>query len=259
MNKLKEVLLATIDPAAPELASRYDLGLELDEFCTAGNMDDPALFAPLDAEIRSFGSRTRIFHSPFNELFPCAIDPKIRAAARERLDQAFQTAQMYGIHRMVCHGNYVPNVYFPVWYVEQSVGFWKDYLSDKPADFQLYLENVLEPEPEYLRDIVAGVADPRCRLCLDLGHAHVGCVSTVSPERWLTVCAPLLGHLHLHNNDATWDWHRPLGIGGIDYETILPMLAELAPNASVTLEHGQDSEQSLLWLAERGWLAPAMR
>ena len=254
MGKLKEVNLATIDADAFALAQRYDLGLELDEFCTAMNMDDPALFAPLDAEVRAFGSRARIIHAPYNELFPCAIDLKLRAAARERLEQAYRLAQSYGVTRMVCHGNYVPNVYFPVWYVEQSTAFWKEFLRGKPADFRLYLENVLEPEPEMLRDIVAGVDDPRCRLCLDVGHAHVGCVSDVPVDRWLSVCAPLLGHLHLHNNDRTWDWHRPLDDGGIDMDALLAQLADEAPDASVTLEHGQDSEQSILWLLERGWI-----
>lgn len=254
MGKLKEVNLATIDGNAFSLAEKYGLGLELDEFCTAMNMDDSARFAELDAEVRGFGAQPRIFHAPYNELFPCAIDPKIRAVARQRLEQAYQLARSYSVSRMVCHGNYVPNVYFPVWYVEQSVGFWKDFLSDKPPDFRLYLENVLEPEPELLRDIVAGVGDPRCRLCLDVGHANVGCVSDVPVDRWLSVCAPLLGHLHLHNNDRSWDWHRPLGDGCIDYAALIPQILDLAPDSTVTLEHGQDSEKSLLWLAERGWL-----
>ena len=251
--KLHDLCLCTLDPAAPALAEQYGLGLELDEFCTAMNIDDGETFARLDAEVRSFGTLPRVFHAPFNELFPCAIDPKIRAVARERLEQAYALARGYGLNRMVCHGNYLPNVYFPVWYVEQSIGFWKDFLSDKPADFRLYLENVLEPEPELLRDIVAGVDDPRCRLCLDVGHAHVGCVSEVPVERWLSVCAPLLGHLHLHNNDRSWDWHRPLGDGGIDMESFLTQFAAEAPDASVTLEHGQDSEKSIFWLSERGW------
>ena len=254
MAKLHGLCLCTLDPAAPALAEQYGLGLELDEFCTAMNIDDPEMFAKLDAEIRSFGALPRIFHAPFNELFPCAIDPKIRAVARQRLDQAYALARSYGLNRMVCHGNYLPNVYFPVWYVEQSIGFWKDFLSDKPADFRLYLENVLEPEPELLRDIVAGVDDPRCRLCLDVGHANVGCVSDVPVDQWLSVCAPLLGHLHLHNNDRSWDWHRPLSDGSIDMDAILTQFTAEAPDATVTLEHGQDSEQSLRWLTEHGWL-----
>jgi len=254
MSKLREVNLCTLDPKAYSLAETWNLGLELDEFCTAMYIDDPTEFSARDAEIRSFGARPRIFHAPFNELFPSAIDPKIRAVAKQRLEQAHSLAASYGVHRMVCHGNYLPHVYFPVWYVEQSIGFWKDYLSDKPSDFRLYLENVLEPEPELLRDIVAGVDDPRCRLCLDIGHANVSEVSAVPVSRWLEVCAPFLGHLHLHNNDRSWDWHRPLGDGSMDMSELLTRLTALAPTASVTLEHAQDSEQSLRWLSEHGWI-----
>lgn len=251
---LTELNLATIDAEAPALAEEYGVGLEIDEFCTAVNMDEPELFAPRDARIRSFGARARIFHAPFNELFPCAIDPQIRAVARRRLDQAAAYARHYGISRMVAHGNYMPNVYFPQWYVEQSVGFWKDYLSDKPESFVLYLENVLEPEPELLRNIVAGVDDPRCRLCLDIGHANIDCVSDVPIMRWLEVFGPYLGHLHLHNNDRSWDWHRPLNEGTIDAAAVLDFIRALPQNVSATLEHPERSRDSLLWLAEGGWL-----
>lgn len=252
---LKEVNLATIDPEAPALAREFGLGLELDEFCTAMNMDDPALFAPRDAAIRSYGTLPRVFHAPYNELFPCAIDPKIRAVARQRLDQAAAFARHYGLRRMVVHGNYLPNVYFPQWYVEQSIGFWKEFLAGQPEDFVLYLENVLEPEPELLRDIADGVDDPRCRLCLDVGHANVACVSDVPAARWLEVFAPRLGHLHLHNNDRTWDWHRPLAEGTLPVAELLERLCALAPEATVTLEHPERSRASLNWLVENGWLA----
>lgn len=250
---LSELNLATIDPDAPALAEEYGVGLELDEFCTAVNMDDPELFAPRDARIRSFGERARIFHAPFNELFPCAIDPQIRAVARRRLDQAAAYARHYGISRMVAHGNYLPNVYFPQWYVEQSIDFWKAFLADKPDSFVLCLENVLEPQPELLCGIVAGVNDPRCRLCLDIGHANVACVSDIPVIRWLEVCAPYLSHLHLHNNDRSWDWHRPLGEGTIDAAAVLNFLKALPQPVSVTLEHPERSRESLLWLADGGW------
>ena len=254
MGRLFELNLATIDPAAQELAKRWDLGLEVDEFCTAMDMDDPALLAPRDDLVRGYGSRARVFHAPYSELFPCAIDPEARALARRRLDQAAALAGSYGIRRLVAHGNFLPHVYFPIWYVEQSIGFWKEFLADKPADFRLYLENVLDPEPALLRDIVVGVDDPRCRLCLDVGHANVDCVSQTPPLRWLEDWAPLLGHVHLHNNDRGGDRHWPLGEGSIPIEALLEALANHAPAASITLEQSSRTEESLFWLAERGWL-----
>lgn len=249
MEKSLELNLSTIDKEALQLAERWNLGLEVAEFCTAVNMDNLELFAPLNAQVKSYGARARVFHAPYNELFPCAIDPQARALARQRYDQSFELALSYGIKKMVVHGNYLPNVYFPIWYIEQSIEFWRDFLSDKPADFFLYLENVLEPEPELLRDIVAGVNDPRCQLCLDIGHANVDCVSDVPPLKWLEVCAPLLGHVHLHDNDRVWDWHKPLGEGNIPIEEFLNLLSESAPHASITLENTAHTERSLEWLA----------
>ena len=246
---MREINLATIDERAWELAEQYDLGIELDQFCTAMYMDGPE-FPEFDRQIKSMLSRARVFHGPFNELTPCAIDPKIREVSMERYNQAYALMHSYGLNKMVLHGGFVPNVYFPIWYVEQSIPFWKEFLSDKPDNFILCLENVMEPEPALLRDIAAGVDDPRCRLCYDTGHANIQTISTVPAETWVREMAPYLEHLHLHNNNGEWDYHRPLGEGTIDMEKVLDLLNELAPDASFTFEHSADSEESIRWYLE---------
>ena len=43
-------------------------------------------------------------------------------------------------------------------------------LRDKPDDFYVYLENVMDEEPEMLSEIVVGVDDPRMRICLDVNQ-----------------------------------------------------------------------------------------
>lgn len=67
------------------------------------------------------------------------------------------------------HGGFVPQVYFPEWYVEQSVLFWRELLAELPPDMTIALENVMEPEPLLLADIARQVDDPRLGLCLDVG------------------------------------------------------------------------------------------
>ena len=247
---MREINLATIDEHAMELAEKYDLGIELDQFCTAMYMDPPE-FETWDADARRFLPRARVFHGPFNEICPCAIDPKVKALSMERYNQAFQLMYQYGLKKLILHGGFVPNVYFPVWYIEQSIAFWKDFLADKPEDFTLCLENVMEPEPSYLVDIVAGVDDKRCRLCLDTGHANVGNVSTVPIPEWVKAFAPYLAHAHLHNNDGVWDWHKNLAEGTIPMEEVLDLLDELAPSASFTFENIDDSEESILWYQKK--------
>ena len=95
------------------------------------------------------GISRRILHASFNELFPCAIDKKARALAAHRYRQAIDLAKQYGASKVVIHGGYNRGLYYPVWYLEESIKFWKEFLAEDPG-VQIVLENVLETEPGWL-------------------------------------------------------------------------------------------------------------
>ena len=167
----ERIYISTTASDDASVARKYGLGLEIAEFCTAWNMDDR--FPETDAVVQSKlqGIPNRVLHAPFNELFPCAIDPKARQLAASRYRQAIQLAKKYGATKIIIHGGYNPRIYYPVWYTEQSILFWKDFLQEDPG-VEIVLENVLEEEPGMLLDIIKGVADPRLRICLDVGHVN---------------------------------------------------------------------------------------
>ncbi|MBR2949423.1 MAG: hypothetical protein IKC46_06140, partial [Lachnospiraceae bacterium] len=130
---IKEIIyLSTTASDASEIARRYGLGIEIAEYCTAWNMDDE--FAGTDAavQIKLEGIERKVLHAPFNELFPCAIDRKARSLAAERYWQAIGLAKTYGATKVVVHGGYNPWIYYPVWYTEQSIIFWKEFLREDP-------------------------------------------------------------------------------------------------------------------------------
>ena len=195
----ENIYLSTIAPDAAETARKWGVHLEIAEFCTAWNMDRefPAVDRAVREKIEGVGSL--LLHAPFNELFPCAIDPKARELAATRYRQAIDLAKGYGAKKVIIHGGYNPWIYYPVWYVEQSIVFWKDFLQQNPG-VDLVLENVLETDPAWLLDIVKGVDDPRLRLCLDIGH--VNAYSQVPLMQWLESWKDYLSHFHIHNNDA---------------------------------------------------------
>lgn len=226
----ERLFLSTIDPKAGEIARRYGIGLEIAEFCTACNMD--ANFPEMDAQVRAetAGIENRLLHGPFNELFPCAIDPLARELAARRYEQAWNLAQHYGAKKLILHGGYHPRLYFPCWYVEQSVIFWREFLEKHPGEYEICLENVLEEEPEMLLDIVRQVDDPRLRVCLDVGH--VNAYSPIPVPIWLECWGDFLSHTHIHNNDGTADTHSALHAGTLPIKTILQSI----PTATVTLE-----------------------
>ena len=247
MNK-KNVYISTTAPDASQLARQYGLGIEIAEYCTAWNMDDE--FATTDASVREKleSIERRILHAPFNELFPCAIDRKARALASDRYRQAIELAKIYGATKVVIHGGYNPWIYYPVWFTEQSVLFWKEFLQEDPG-VQIVLENVLETDPQWLLDIVKGVDDPRLQLCLDIGH--VNAYSKIPLNDWLENWAPYLSHFHIHNNDTSWDTHSPLTEGTIPMKDFLEKAAQLCPDATFTLEL-LEAEASVKWMAETG-------
>ena len=248
----ERLYVATIAEDALPMAKQYGLGIELDTFCTAANMQRD-VFPKWDQEARGLldGAPRTVFHAPFNELFPAAIDPIALRLAYHRYEQSARLARSYGIRRMVVHSGYVPFVYFKSWFVERSILFWRNFMAKRPPDFFLMIENVLEEEPDMLLEIMSQLNDPRVGVCLDVGHVNaLGGVPVLS---WIEMLAPFLTHVHLHNNNGTHDQHNPLGDGVMDMEAVMDALLRLAPDATFTIE-SLVTEPSLLWLRDRGWL-----
>lgn len=243
--------LSGMDESAARLAAETGCGYEITAFSYAPNLTDAALFARVQAEMT--GIRSFWLHAPFAELTPCAIDPDVRAVAMARFRQTAALAARLGVHQLVIHGGYIPLVYFPEWYVEQSVLFWREFLPALPPDFEIALENVMEPGPELLVDIVKAVGDARLGLCLDVGHANT-VVSQTPPLDWLAPMQPWLRHVHLHDNHGELDEHLPPGAGSMPISALLERLAQL-PDVTITLET-RSAARSLRYLQERGWLEP---
>ena len=244
----ENIYLSTIADDASKIARKYGLGIEIAEYCTAWNMDDEFTATDASVQVKLDGIERKVLHAPFNELFPCAIDRKARALAAERYRQAIELAKRYGSTKVIIHGGYNPWIYYPVWYVEQSILFWKEFLKEDPG-VEIVLENVLETEPQWLLDIAKGVDDPRLKLCLDIGH--VNAYSKIPLMDWLESWAPYLSHFHIHNNDGSRDQHNALNDGNIPMKEFLLRAEELCPDATFTFELMKD-EPSMKWLVENG-------
>ena len=254
--RLREKLhLSGIDGDAAALARRYGLGFEVTAFCMAAALEDGAAVAAAEAE--TAGIDRLWLHAPFAELHPCAIDPLVRDIAARRYRQAIAMARRLGINRVVIHDGYVPFVYFPEWFVEQSVRFWREFLPEVPAGMTIALENVMDDGPGMLADIMKGVDDPRLGVCFDVGHANTT-VSKTPPVDWLAPLSPWLRHVHIHNNFGEWDLHNPLGEGNIPMEQVLDALLADCPAATFTIEN-MNCAPSLDWLAARGYLGEITR
>jgi len=251
---LKEKLyVATIALDAVSVARDYKLGIEIDEFCTASNMDGEN-FPAIDKDVREkmSVSEKHIIHAPFNELFPAAVDPLALDLAYQRFEQVYELAKEHGINRMVVHTGYVPFLYFKSWFLERSVEFWQKFMRDKPENFYIMIENVLEDEPHSLAKMIENIGDKRVRACLDIGHAN--CKSKLDLMEWVETLGPWMSHVHLHNNDMNDDCHWSLGKGNIDMNRIIEgMKINSHIDLTYTVENSKCRE-SIQWLVKNGWL-----
>ena len=248
--KKEQLFLSTIAPDAAEEARRYGFGLEIAEYCTAWNMDEK--FGETHAAVteKLAGVERRLLHAPFSELFPCAVDPKARELAAFRYRQAIALARRYDARKVIIHGGFNPKLYYPCWYTEQSVLFWRDFLREDPG-VDIVLENVLEDQPEMMTQIFREVDSPRLRMCLDVGH--VNAYSPVPVGKWVDCCAEYLSHFHIHNNDGTQDTHCAPGDGTIPMDRLLRQVEALCPEATVTLEVCQ-AAPAVDWMLLKGIL-----
>jgi sugar phosphate isomerase/epimerase len=251
-NIANRLYISTISDDAADLARKYGLGLEIAEFCTAFNMDKD--FEKWDALVRSKirGVKRLMFHAPFNELCPAAIDPMIAEVAKKRYAQAYSLMKSYGINTMIAHSGFMPVLYEEEWFMAHSIDFWKGFLSDKPDEFRLYIENVFEPSPKMLCGIVDAVNDKRLGLCLDVGHAAISGHSVPIAE-WVKQFLPFLRHVHLHNNYGKYDSHNALGDGVVDVANLIRKVMGAAPDVTFSIETS-DCKTSAKWMKSYGFL-----
>ena len=90
---------------------------------------------------------------------------------------------------------------------------------------------------------------------LDVGHAHMG-RRPDEPNRTgelLEAFGSRLAHVHVHDNRGIDDLHLPLGVGSIDWPSVVRALKDAGYDGTVTLEVFGE-ERSYLDVSRRLWL-----
>ena len=157
------------------------------------------------------------------------------------LNKAYKVALELGCTEMVVHNGYKVGTYYYPKYIERSINFWKNFLSDKDNSITICLENQFELDSDMLIQIIDGVADNRLKVCLDIGHANANSIMPV--EKWIETLGDRIAYYHLHNNhgkqsipDHNDDEHLGINNGTIDIEKVLEYSEKYSPNAIWNLE-----------------------
>ena len=217
------------------------------------DMVDMAWHRDMAARLKSEGL-TAALHLPFFDLQPGSADDLIRGACRERLCRAMKVAQVYEPAHLIGHAKYDHLLYmrtYPLW-LDRALNTWGAMLTAWPDHPPLYLENTFEPDPATVAGVVEKLREThgeRVGRCLDVGHWYSFSEGhrLSNLDKWLDAFAPLLSHLHLHDNDGSFDQHKGLGQGDIPWEAFFEGLARRGLTPSVTFEpHTEEAFQAAM-------------
>lgn len=186
--------------------------------------------------LHSAGLTTTI-HAPFMDLNPGAVDSTIRSATRQRFNQVFQAAELLRPRVIVFHPGFDELHYGDnrmVW-LKNSVSFWREILPRaKETGSIIAVENIFEKEPSTLLALLEAIDDPAFRHCFDVGHWNM--FTTVTMEAWFAELGPYIAECHIHDNQGKSDEHLPPGEGVIDFDMLIGLLGQYAPEAVWTIE-----------------------
>jgi sugar phosphate isomerase/epimerase len=235
--------------------SRFlDRGLHPEIGLDAGSLSTypPETFRRVARVFETAGRRLTL-HGPFQDLAPGALDDFILAASRRRLRQAWRWLSLFRPEAVVCHLGYEARHYRwdqENWLSRTAATYRELGAQAKTYGVRVTLENVYEKDPGLIREAIQRIDLDNVQLCLDVGHLNA--FGDGDFKGWLEILWPMIGHLHLHDNQGLLDDHRALGTGNVPLEFVLTFLAERGIKPLVTLEPHQEGSlaPSLQYLAQ---------
>jgi len=220
------------------LAEETGIGVEFQDFCRP-----PVLGNPLEYRERlKYAKDTivpldlpRSLHTPFRGLNPHSPDLWIRRQSQQMIQESLVTAAELNCSRVVIH-----SVYNDHWSssddLDRAVDLFVPFLERllDESDLLLCLENIHDPDPEFLRRLGKALPHSRLGYCLDTGH--MSAFGKVSYATWYKALGERTFHNHWHDNGGEKDTHHALGEGAIDWEQIVALKNQYCPESTVALE-----------------------
>ncbi len=244
------------EDAWQELVFSLDLNPEIGLDATALDRFTASDFSKVAEKLHQHGLSVTI-HGPFLDLSPGSPDAAIREATCRRFQQMIEAVAIFNPRSVVCHAAYDTYRYDfcrDEWYAN-SIKTWEWVAKGiKDRGSRLMLENVYERDPEDLLALFAPFEPNLIGCCLDVGHQSVFSPKPLS--EWIEKLGPWIGHVHLHDNNADFDAHLPMGAGSIDYKPVFDFLTTCQSTPIITLEphRREDFRASIRYLDEHNIL-----
>ena len=242
-NKIHRFISSTVSyhdfQDAINIANSLNCGIEISRFGKLGEMDEhfEERKNEYKAILKDFDKEVTI-HGFFSNLNIAAKDPLIAQVSKIRYNQSLELAEIFDARTIVFHtclNNLLKQKQYQEMFFLKNIEFYKEYVQYfKHLGIMVTIENVHEPNPNYIRNLIAAVSAANFGATLDIGHCNLH--SELSPSQWIKEYGIMLKHMHFHNNFKDEDSHSSLLKGSVDVKEILATLKELQLYPTVTFE-----------------------
>ena len=220
-----------------ELAKKYQLGFEYNDFFMPDVLDDEILQQGIIQEYQQKeGVSYSTLHGAFFDVIPFSMDKKIQQISNLRIKQSIEVARKVGAKAVIFHTNYNPFLntkeYIKSWIKINEI-YWSGILEENP-DINIYLENMFDISPDILLELSERLSRyNNFGVCLDWAHAAL---TDVEPEIWAEKLGKYIKHVHINDNDGVGDLHLAWGDGSIKREVFYECYEKYLKGATILIE-----------------------
>lgn len=184
----------------------------------------------------SYSIKTTV-HSPISDMNLASPNESIRNASIDQIKKSIKLANQLDTEVVVVHPGQIPFLarIFKEKIMEHNFNSLKDCaVYAQEMGVEMCVENMPDMEGYLFKDInnLNNLVDQlEVFMTLDVGHAHNTGFSTTE-----MVKLPRMKHIHLSDNDGSFDNHEALGKGTIDFDNLLKNLKNINYSGVLTLE-----------------------
>ncbi|MGB9937969.1 MAG: sugar phosphate isomerase/epimerase family protein [Methanobacterium sp.] len=182
----------------------------------------------IDTEIvNSYNLKTSV-HSPLSDINPASLNESIRKASIKEIKESIDLASKIDAEVVVAHPGHAPFLSrdFRNEIMEKSFKSLKEcHEYAEKQGIELCVENMPDMEGmicNNLDELYELTSKIRTTMTLDVGHAHNMGISVDDMLKYDNI-----GHIHLSDNDGSFDNHDALGTKDIDFKSLFRMLKKI--------------------------------
>jgi len=242
-NKLHRFISSTVSyhdfKEAVNIANSLNCGIEISRFGRLADIEENFEKNKIEysAILKDFEKEVSL-HGFFSNLNIAAKDPLIAEVSLKRYYQSLELAAKFDVTRVVfhtCYNNLLKQKQYQEMFFLKNIEFYNEFIKNfEDLGIIVGIENVHEPNPDFIRNLIAAINSPYLGATLDIGHCNLH--SDLSISQWIREYGIMLKHMHFHNNFKDEDSHSSLLKGTVNIKEILITLKELQLFPTITFE-----------------------